>query len=129
MSADNLVYALPFKKMTGEVVWRVAQVWMSSLPWDLCYMMSDQSRRKSFQEFSGEEAAQQAYAAAIRMERNLPVCEYGLSLVEATHEPLTMAHLQEQAVEGGYDAQDVYALREASDDDFAHKEIEYWASH
>lgn len=75
MSADNLVYALPYKKLTGEIVWRVAQVYLSGLTWDLCYMMSTTSRVKRFQEFAGPEAARQAHAAAYELERRLPVCE------------------------------------------------------
>lgn len=127
MSADNLVYALPFKKMTGQVVWRVLQVHLSSLPWDLCYAMSAECRQKLFQEFEGQHGAQEAYAAARRLEDTLPVCEYGATLLPAHHEPLSMAQLQKDAVTEGYDANRVYALREASDEELAQKELDCWA--
>ena len=127
MSADNLVYALPFQKMTGEVVWRVAEVFLSSLPWDLCHLMSTESRIKQFQEFDGPDAGRQAHAAALRIARKLPVCEYGTTLVDLDHAPFPLAQLQEDAVRAGYKADAVYALREASDEELAHKEIAYWA--
>lgn len=128
MSADNLVYALPFKKMTGAVVWRVGEVFLSGLGWDLCHMMSVQSRSKRFQEFSGPDAARQAHAAAVQLARRLPVCEYGVTALDESHEPLTMRQLQQRAIEDGYREDDVWQLREATDDDFANKEIEYWAN-
>lgn len=127
MSADNLVYALPFQKMTGQVVWRVLEVRLSSLAWELCYAMSTEARYKQFQEFEGPQAAQEAYAAARRLQIKLPVCEYGATLLPAQHEPLTMATLQRDAVEQGFDPNDVYALREASDDELAQKELDAWA--
>lgn len=128
MSADNLVRALPFKKMTGQVVWRVLEVRLSGLPFELCHAMSTESRLKSFVEFEGPDAAKQARAAARRIARALPVCEYGTDVDDADQTPYTMEDLRAEAVKSGYDAQRVYQLREASDEDFADKEVEYWVN-
>lgn len=129
MSADNLVCALPFRKSTGAVVWRVAELTLSGLPLELCLMMSTAARVKRFQEFAGADAAQLAHAAARKLERSLDICEYGLSLTDANHPPHTMEQLQREAVEEGYEPQYVYALREASDEDFARMEVAFWANH
>lgn len=129
MSADNLVQAIPFRKMTGEVVWRVAELQLSGLPWDLVHMMSTQARLKTFLEFEGLDAAKQAHAAALRVARSLPVCEYGVSCADESTEPYTMAKLQQEAVEQGYNAEAVYSLREATDEDFGRMEVAYWAEH
>ena len=128
MSADNLVRALPFRKMSGQVVRRVAEVRLSGLSWELCFIMSTQSRTKQFLEFEGFTAAKQAHAAAWQVARRLPVCEYGVSVDPEGQEPYTMDKLKREAVEQGYDAEDVYAMREATDDDFAHMGVAYWAT-
>lgn len=128
MSADNLVRALPFKKMTGQVVWRVLEVGLSGLPFELVYAMSTEARLKKFVEFDGPDAAKQARAAARRIARALPVCEYGTDVDDADQTPYTMEDLQAEAVKSGYEAQRVYELREASDEDFADKEVEYWVN-
>ena len=113
MSADNLVYALPFRKMSGEVVWRVAEVFLSGLAWDICHCMSTSARSNAFKEFKGVDAAKQAHKYAHSFARSLPICEYGTSISPESQEPFTMTRLQQDAVEQGYDAEAVYALREA----------------
>lgn len=127
MSADNLVYALPFQKATGESVWRVLEVQLSSLPWDLVYAMSSEGYVRQFQEFRGENAKCAAIAAARKLERELPICEYGLT-IEDPEQPLTMAQLQQAAVESGYPEERVFALREASDEELSDREAPYWQS-
>ena len=112
MSADNLVRAFPFKKMTGEVVWRVMEVGLSGLPYETCENMSTKARERRFLEYSGSNARQQASAAARRVERSIGICEYGISVADGDKEPYTMETLRQEATEQGYD---VASLREATD--------------
>lgn len=116
MSADNLVQAFPFRKSTGEVVWRVMEATMSGLPYETCLYMSTRARDRRFAEFSGPQAAAQACAAARRMERKLTICEYGLSLAGRDDAPLSMEDLKQRALDEGYDA---YDLEEATDEQLA----------
>lgn len=121
MSADNLVQAVHFRKQDGSTVWRVAQAWMSSLPWDLCYMMSTQARERQFEEYSNYA---DALAAAHAMVRRLDICEYGVSANEP-HEPgFTLQELKQHAALQGYkQAQD---LQECSDAALARLPRAWW---
>jgi hypothetical protein len=112
MSADNLVQALPFRKMTGEVVWRVMEVGLSGLPYETCFNLSTKVRERRFLEYSGANAAKQAAAAATRVMRAIGICEYGTSVAASDQEPYTMESLCAEAVSQGYDVSD---LVEASD--------------
>jgi hypothetical protein len=128
VSADNMVCAMPFKKMDGHVVWRVFEAFMSSMPWDVCHTMSVQARTKKFIEFTGEGAGAKARAAAKHMARQLPVCEYGVSGCDDDEPARTMSELQEEAIKAGYGRDRVYELREASDDELSRMEVAYCAS-
>lgn len=127
MSADNMIYAMQFQRMDGEVVWRVFEAFMSSLPWDKCHAMSVQSRSRKFTEFTGSDAESKAKAMAKRVARQIPVCEYGACVEDAEDGAKTMRQLQDEAIQAGYSAEAVNELREASEDDLAQLEIEYWA--
>ena len=126
MSADNLVQAFPFRKKSGEVVWRVMEVTLSGLPYETCRLMSTQMYEKLFVEYSGPNAAKQAAAAATRVMRQLTICEYGTSVADASQEPFTMEDLRKQAIEGGYKEDDMNELIEADDKFWVGKPLPWW---
>jgi hypothetical protein len=113
MSADNMIRAFPFRKMTGEVVWRVMEVTLSGLPYEMCLRMSTKVRYREFLEYTGRTAAQQANGAARRFERHVGICEYGISQDDDDAEPYTMASLLQKAVEEGYDVTDLVEANDA----------------
>jgi hypothetical protein len=113
MSADNLVQAFPFRKMTGEVVWFVMEVGLSGLPYETVYNLSTKPYRRNFLEYAGPDAANKAAAAAMRWERTIQICEYGTEIFDADSPPRTMEDLRKEAVEHGYSEEDVAELREA----------------
>lgn len=128
MSADNLMYAMPFKRMDGQVAWRVFEAFLSSLPWDKVIAMSVQSGRRKFLEFSGEDAEAKATATAERVARQLPICEYGACISGPDEGCKTMRDLQDDAIAAGYSEDVVNSLREASDVELDRMEVEYWAT-
>ena len=120
MSADNIVMALPFRKMTDKVVWRVMECNFSGLSYEILLNMSTKTHTRNFLEFEGKNAGQQASAAARRLVRELPICEYGSSVYDLSHEPFTMADLREMAVvESGASIEDVSSMLEAPDSHWA----------
>ncbi len=115
MSADNIVVALPFQKMTGEVVWRVMECNFSGLSYEILSNMSTAARGREFIEFEGKNAAQQAAAAARRLVRSLSICEYGSSVAPSDRQPWTMEALRQRAIEDGCGIQQAAMLLEAPD--------------
>lgn len=115
MSADNLVRAFRFKKADGTTVWRVADLSLSNLQWELCAIASTEAHERRFLEFSGPLAEQSAAAAAYDIERRLGICEYGVEVDGPGDEVQTMSSLQQSAIAAGYAVDAIYALREAPD--------------
>ena len=113
MSADNLVRAFPFRKMTGESVWLVMEVGFSGMPYEICYNLSTKPHRKNFLEYEGPDAAKKAHAAALRWMRSLDICEYGTDIADSNTEPFTMEALRKVCVDEGYSLEQVAELREA----------------
>lgn len=115
MSADNLVRAFRFKKADGTTVWRVAELSLSDLQWELCAIASTDASERRFLEFSGPLAEQSATRAAYDIERRLGICEYGVEVDGPGDKVQTMSSLQQSAIAAGYPADAIYALREAPD--------------
>lgn len=124
-----MIYAMPFRRMDGEVVWRVFEAFMSSLEWDKCHAMSQMAGSRKFTEFTGAEAESKAKAMARRVARQIPVCEYGACVDEQPGDAKTMDELKQAAIRSGYRDEAVSQLREATEDELAHMEVEYWAKY
>lgn len=103
MSADNMVYALPFQAEGAERVWRVLEVRLSGIEYELFEKMVASKDSEAFKEFAGPNSYTEALLAAHEWERKLDVCEYGVSAAAPDSLPMTLKILREQAEEAGYD--------------------------
>lgn len=125
MSAKNIILGFPFKKMSGQVVWRVMKVDVSEVDYAKCYKMSTKVYQRDFLEYAGSNAWQRANDVATLLERYLTICEYGIEIAHRKQKPITMKTLREELIEQEYDA---YDLWEASDTMLNHLPMSDWLS-
>lgn len=93
MSADNIIYIIPFKREDGVVVHRVCEVRVSGEEFELL----DAMKNGKYTEHEGPKSHRSARAGALWLSRELDVCEYGVS--EYSTEPVDITHFENKVVE------------------------------